>query len=300
MAVSSQEAVGLMVRSGVRAWPVVRPVAVFARREPFATACGLLLLLSLVVAALAPLLTPHDPFAQDVPRRLLGPSLTHPAGTDHLGRDLFSRIVLAARYSLGIGFGAVAVSIGFGLLLGVASAYSGRVLDIVVQRCVDGIMSIPVVLLLILIVTLLGPSILTVVIALGFSQGIRNSRVVRGAALEVLAQDYVDAARVLGASWLRIVLRYLLPNIAAPIIVLASVGLGGAILAESIISFLGYGVPPPEPTWGQMLGVTARPYFVVAPWTAIAPGIALSLVVFAINIFSDGLRDHLDPRLRGR
>lgn len=250
------------------------------------------------VAIFAPLLTPHDPFAQDLTLRLRGPSLVSPAGTDQLGRDVLSRIILAARYSLGIGFGAVTVGIALGLFLGVTSAYGGPAADIIIQRFVDGVMSIPVILLLVLIVSLLSPGVLTVIVALGFSFGIRNSRVVRGVTLEVLTQDYIEAARVIGASWPRIILRYLLPNIAAPVIILASLGLAGAILAESIISFLGLGVPPPEPTWGQMLGITSRQYFTVAPWMAIAPGIALSAVVFAINIFGDGLRDRLDPRLR--
>jgi peptide/nickel transport system permease protein len=160
-------------------------------------------------------------------------------------------------------------------------------------------MSIPPLLLLIFIVALLGPGIWTVIAVIGVVSAIRNSRIIRGSTLEVMSLDYMDAARIIGASWPRIAFRYILPNIMAPVIVLFSLGLGAAILVESSLSFLGYGVPPPAPTWGQMLGLDAQRFFFVAPWLAIAPGVALTIVVFAINIFGDALRDRLDPRQRG-
>jgi peptide/nickel transport system permease protein len=225
--------------------------------------------------------------------------MDHWSGTDGLGRDVFSRIIIASRYSLGVGFGATALATGLALFIGIGSAYAGKTADAVFQRIVDSAMSIPPLLLLIFIVALLGAGIWTVIAVIGLISAIRNSRVIRGSTLEIMSLDYMDAARIIGASWPRIAFRYILPNIMAPVIVLFSLGLGSAILVESSLSFLGYGVPPPAPTWGQMLGLDAQRFFFVAPWLAIAPGVALTIVVFAINIFGDALRDRLDPRQRG-
>lgn len=290
----------LLAKEGVSQWPAFRQIRWFARKEPAASVCAVILVAAAVVAIVGPYIVPHDPFNPDFALQLQSPSLTHPAGTDNLGRDIFSRLIHASRYTLGIGFIATILSLGVAALVGLVSAYTGKFVDLIIQRFVDGVMIIPRLLLLIFIVSVLGPGIETVIVVLGISSGISGSRVVRGAALEVMSKDYIDAARVIGVPWWRMIFRHVLPNIAAPLIVLASIGLGSAILAESSLSFLGFGVPPPEPTWGQMLGLSARPYFVRAPWMAIAPGVALSIVVFAINLFGDGLRDRLDPRMRGR
>jgi peptide/nickel transport system permease protein len=181
----------------------------------------------------------------------------------------------------------------------VVTGYVGGWADTVTQRLVDAAMGIPFILLLLLIVTMAGASFLTIATVIGFYQGITASRVVRGAVLGVKEEVYVESAKAVGASAGRLMRRYILPNVAAPIIIITSLNLGAAILAESGLSFLGYGVQPPDPTWGQMMGAEARAYVTRAPWMVIFPGIALSLAVFSINVLGDGLRDALDPRLRG-
>jgi peptide/nickel transport system permease protein len=249
-------------------------------------------------ALLAPVLAPGGPkdasFAAFTP-----PSAGFPMGTDNLGRDVFSRTVLATRFSILLGLAATAVALLISVAIGVGSGYVGGVTDTVAQRLVDAAMGIPFILFLLLIVNMAGASFLTIAAVIGFYQGITGSRIVRSAVLGVKEEVYVESARAVGASSWRLMLRYILPNVAAPIIIITSLNLGAAILAESGLSFLGYGVQPPDPTWGQMMGAEARPYVTRAPWMVIFPGVALSLAVFSINVLGDGLRDALDPRLRG-
>jgi peptide/nickel transport system permease protein len=232
--------------------------------------------------------------------RLQGPSLAHPFGTDASGRDLLSRVIWGARVSVTIGFGAVLISTFIAVVVGVTSGFFGGWVDLSVQRLVDIWISFPALVLLVSLIAIVGPGLWSTMLVLGVLLAPGAARVVRSAALSVGVQPYIESARCLGAGDLRIVLRYVLPNVMAPILVLATTQLGAAILAESTIAFLGYGVPPPFPTWGSMLSGTGRAYMLQSPWLGIWPGLAISGAVFGFNMFGDALRDVLDPRLRGR
>lgn len=271
----------------------------FVVRQPLATFGLVALLLLLTLAVVAPYVVPQDPYETSIISARQPPSSAHWFGTDNLGRDVFSRTILATRFSMLLGLAATTVALVISILIGVMTGYLGGWSDTVTQRLVDAAMGIPFILLLLLIVTMAGASFLTIAAVIGFYQGITASRVVRGAVLGVKEEVYVESAKAVGAPAGRLMLRYILPNVAAPIIIITSLNLGAAILAESGLSFLGYGVQPPDPTWGQMMGAEARAYVTRAPWMVIFPGIALSLAVFSINVLGDGLRDALDPRLRG-
>jgi peptide/nickel transport system permease protein len=227
------------------------------------------------------------------------PGTVHWLGTDNLGRDLWSRIVYGARVSVTVGFTTIALGIVLASLIGVSSGYFGGVYDIVVQRLVDAWMSFPYLVIILSVMAVLGPGMLNVILALSIIVAAINSRVIRGATLQVAANVYVEAARAMGCGHTRIILRHILPNVTATIIIVATIGLGGVILAESALSFLGVGVPPPYPSWGAMLSGSGRTYMFRAPWMAIWPGLAISLAVFGFNMLGDALRDVLDPRLRG-
>jgi peptide/nickel transport system permease protein len=271
----------------------------FVVRQPLATFGLVVLVLLLLLALVAPVVVPQDPFATSILDARQPPSTAHWFGTDNLGRDVFSRTVLATRFSMLLGLAATTVALVMSVVIGVGSGFLGGRVDTVTQRLVDAAMGIPFILFLLLVVTMAGATFLTIAAVIGLYQGITASRVVRGAALSVKEEVYVESARAVGASSWRLMVRYILPNVAAPIIIITSLNLGAAILAESGLSFLGYGVQPPDPTWGQMMGAEARPYVTRAPWMVIFPGAVLSLAVFSINVLGDGLRDALDPRLRG-
>jgi len=255
--------------------------------------------LLVIIAVFADMIVPYDPMEHDAAVPLAGPSITHPAGTDQFGRDVLSRIILGARTSLYVGVAVTLFSIVPAVMLGMISAYFGGWVDYLIQRVVDTIQSIPYLILLIAIMVVLGPSLINVIFALTFRRSIIESRLMRGATLGILNQTYVDAARSTGATDARIIVRHLLPNIMPTVIVIASIGFGGVILAEASLSFLGYGVPPPMPSWGGMLAADGRAYMYAAPWMLVAPTTALALTVFGVNMFGDALRDVLDPRLRG-
>ncbi|MCA9831817.1 MAG: ABC transporter permease [Dehalococcoidia bacterium] len=278
----------------------LRAFVKFARAQPLATFGLLALVVFLFIAAFAPMLTPQDAYQTSVRDALSKPGSEHWFGTDNLGRDVFSRVLLATRFSLFLGAAATVFAIAIYSVLGLVSGYVGGMIDTFLQRLVDAAMAIPFLLFLLLVVTMLGPGFLTIAFVIGLYNGVTNSRVIRGSVLSVKREVYVEAARSVGVPPWRIVVRHVLPNIMATIIIIASLSLGSSILAESSLSFLGYGVPPPDPTWGQMMGAEARPYVTRGPWMAIFPGIALSIVVFSINVLGDGLRDALDPRLRNR
>src|SRR5947209_1427730 len=247
-------------------------------------------------AAAAPLLTPYDPVALNVPDRLLGPGRAHPFGTDEFGRDILSRTLYGARLSLLVGALVTLLATGAGIVVGLASGASPRA-DRVLMRIMDGIMAFPDVLLAIGLMASLGPSVRNVILSLGFVYTPRIARVVRAAVLVVVRQEYVEAARAVGASGARILARHVLVNCASPVIVQATFITAYAMLGEAALSFLGVGVPPTIPTWGGIISA-GQVYLRQAAWISIFPGMAIILSVLALNLLGDGLRDFLDPRLR--
>jgi len=231
--------------------------------------------------------------------RMRPPSTMHWLGTDNLSRDMWSRIVYGARISVTIGFATITLATLAATALGVSSAYFGGVYDLVLQRIIDAWLSFPYLIIILSVMAVLGPGLLNVTLSLAVIATATNSRVIRGATLSLIGSQYIEAARAMGCGHARIIVRHILPNVAATIIILATIGLGAVILAESALSFLGYGVPPPYPSWGAMLSGSGRTYMFRAPWMAIWPGVAISLAVFGFNMLGDAVRDVLDPRLRG-
>lgn len=250
-------------------------------------------------AVLADVIAPYGYAETRLLHRFRASSIEHWLGTDQLGRDLLSRIIYGTRASLTVSLGATALGTLMGALIGVTSAFFGGRYDLGVQRVVDAWESIPNLLLLLTIMSVLGPGLYKVMAVLGLSFGIQNSRIIRGVALSVKENAYIEAAQAFGGTSLRIMLSHILPNVTAIIIVVSTIGLGNLILVEATLSFLGFGVPPPHPTWGGMLSVQGLSYMYQAPWLALWPGVAISAAVFGFNMFGDALRDLLDPRLRG-
>ena len=270
----------------------------FVRRKPLGAMGAVVTIVLVMVAVFADVIAPYGSLTHSRDT-LQGPSLQHWFGTDQFGRDVLSRIIHGARVSLLVGVGVTLLGTVPALLLGLASAYFGGWIDYVTQRLVDAFQSVPYLIMLISIMVVLGPSLTNVIIALSFRRAIVESRVMRGATMGILNNTYIESARATGATDVRIMLRHLVPNIMPTLIVLGSIGFAGVILAEASLSFLGYGVPPPTPSWGGMLAADGRDYMFAAPWMLIAPTIALSITVFGVNMFGDALRDVLDPRLRG-
>jgi peptide/nickel transport system permease protein len=283
----------------VRLQAVTRGLWRLIKEKPLGAFGGVIVLGLLLCALLAPWIAPNPYDQTNVRNRLKPPSSQFYFGTDNLGRDIFSRIVYGARVSVTVGFGAVSIGITLATIIGVGSAYFGGKFDILVQRLVDAQVAIPGLLLLLNIMAVTGPGLLNIILALGIVSAAGSSRIIRSAALAAKENQFVEAARAVGASHLRIILCYILPNIMAPIIIIATISLGFAILTESALSFLGLGVPPPYPSWGEMLSGSGRSYMHKAPWMATWPGVAISLAVFGFNMLGDALRDLLDPRLRG-
>lgn len=270
----------------------------FARRKPLGAISAAIMLVFIFIAIAAPLVAPYSPLEHS-PQRLASPSGEHLAGTDQFGRDTMSRLIYGARTSLYVGVAATILSAVPAVLIGMSSAYFGGAFDYFVQRFVDTIQALPGLILLITILVILGGGLWNVIFALSFNRAVVGSRVMRGATMAVQNEMYVDAARASGATTMRILLGHLLPNIIPTIIVVYSLGFGTVILAEASLSFLGYGIPPPAPSWGGMLAADGRAYMFAAPWMLWGPTIALAIMVFAINMFGDAIRDVLDPRLRG-
>ena len=275
-----------------------RVIATLIRRKPLGAVGGAIALGMVLVAIFADVLAPYDFNDTALLRALQRPGATHWFGTDELGRDVYSRVIHGARVSMLVGLAATAISIGLGGLIGIVSGYFGRRVDLVLQRLVDAWMAFPGLVMAIVILALLGPGLWSVILALGVSQAFSQSRTIRSATLVVREQPYIEASLAVGASHWRVLGRHVLPNVVAPIIIVASTFLGFVILVEAAVSFLGYGVPPPRPSWGGMLSATGRVYMIRAPWLSIFPGLALSLAVFGFNVLGDALRDLLDPRLR--
>lgn len=271
----------------------------FCRRKPLGAIGGFIVLVLLILALFAPWIAPYS-YDETIPgARMKAPGAQYWMGTDNLGRDVYSRVVYGASVSISVGFGAVLLANVLAALIGVTSGYFGGAYDICVQRVVDAWQSFPFLVVILSIMAVLGPGLLNLILALGILGAAAGSRVIRGSTISVMQNTYVEAARALGAGHLRIMIRYLLPNVAATIIILATIGLGAFILAESALSFLGFGVPPPYPSWGAMLSGSGRSFMYRAPWMAFWPGAAISLAVFGFNMLGDALRDVLDPRLRG-
>ncbi len=252
-----------------------------------------------VVAVFAPLFAPYDPLVQGdlTTQAYLSPSASHWLGTDQFGRDLLSRIIYGARISLTIGFVAVAIAVVLGSLLGAVAGYVGGWVDAVIMRFTDMVMAFPRLVLLIMIIALFQPSLTLIILVLGLTQWPGTARLVRGEVLSLREQEYVEAARALGFGRWRIILRHLLPNVMAPVIVAATLGIGNTIVLEAGLSFLGMGVQPPTPSWGTLVA-DGRQNLIGAWWVATFPGLAIVLTVLAFNLVGDGLRDVLDPRLR--
>ena len=250
-----------------------------------------------VVAIFAPLLAPYDPNKIDMKVRLQASSPEHLLGTDNFGRDILSRIIYGSRISLYVGFVAVGIGAIFGGILGAIGGFYGKQIDNVIMRLMDVLLAVPQIILAIAIVGVLGTSLTNLMVAVGISQVPRYARLVRAPAMSLRGQEFVEAARAIGATDLRIILENILPNCMAPIIVQSTLGVAAAILSAASLSFLGLGVQPPTPEWGSMLSA-GRQFLRSAPHLSIYPGLAIAIVVLALNVFGDGLRDSLDPKLR--
>jgi peptide/nickel transport system permease protein len=273
-------------------------VVKFIRTKPLGAAGALIIFGLMVVAALAKALAPYDPYHADYALQFARPSVEHWFGTDEFGRDLLSRIVYGARIALFVGFTASFIGCTLGGLVGVVSAYLGGTVDLLLERLMDILLAFPQLILALAIASILGPAVQNVVIAIAIPIIPRAARVVRATALSVKENVYVEAVSALGAPRWRIILRHIVPNVVAPYIIMLTAQLGGAILAEAALSYLGLGAAEPTPSWGLMLSGSALSYAEKAPWLPLFPGIAISLGVFGFNLFGDSLRDALDPRLR--
>ena len=283
---------------GLLASRLFKSVRTFVVRKPLGAVGALIILLMFAMAIMAPVIA-GDPIKLNIVDALEPPSTEHLLGTDDLGRDLWSRIINGARISLIVGFSAVALGSGTGGALGLASAFYGGKVDMIVQRAMDSLMSIPTLILALAITASLGTGVFNVILAIGVVQIPRANRIVRSQAFAVKQSEFALAARAIGAGDIRIMAFHIFPQCVAPWLIIATAGLGTAIIAEASLSFLGLGVPPPEPSWGGMLPGRAREFYAVAPWLAIWPGVAISMAVYGFNLFGDAIRDVLDPRLRG-
>ena len=270
----------------------------FARRKPVGAFAAVVIIVLLVMGLFGEIVAPYAYDDYNIPDRLHGPSLSHPFGTDQQGRDVFSRVIFGARTSILIGFGTVAIAATAASTIGTTSGYFGGWFDLLFQRFVDVIQGLPGLIFIIFVVSIVGASTIAIILALGVLFAAGSSRVVRAQVISVKQNDYIVAARSIGASNTRILLRHIYPNVFAVVIVSISVQVGFVILIESTLSFLGLGIPPPFPSWGRMLQ-DAQQEMSRHPYLAVFPGLAIGFTVYAFNMFGDALRDVLDPRLRG-
>ncbi len=270
----------------------------FVRKKPLGAAGGLIVLAMLFCSVFAEALATHNP-VRTSSRVLAAPGAEFLLGTDNLGRDLWSRVVYGSRISLAVGLASTLLGAVTGGLIGLLSGYVGGRTDLVVQRVMDVMQALPILVLALVLAAALGPSLFNTVIAISVVIAPRAARVVRSSVLSIREFPYIESAFALGVGHLRVAFRHVLPNTFGPFIVLITAQLGGAILAEAALSFLGLGVPEPYPSWGRMLSIAAAEYAQKAPWLVIFPGVAISLAVFGTNLLGDALRDTLDPRLRG-
>ena len=269
------------------------------KEQPLGAGCGIVVLILILVAIFADVLAPYPFWEAHLADRMQGSSTRYLLGTDHAGRDLLSRLIYGARISLLVGLAATSVNVVVAILIGGISGFFGGKLDIAVQRFVDAWMAFPGLLLLLTIMSIVGRGLPQIILVLGIAGGIGGSRVVRGAVIGVKEKVYFQAAEAIGSSKWRTLVRHVLPNIAAPIIIIFTINIGGAIISAASLSFLGYGLPVQIPDWGAMLSREGRQYMESAPWLALWPGLCLTLTVYSLNMFGDAVRDLLDPRLRG-
>ena len=277
---------------------VAEEVLKFVRTKPLGAGGALIILGMMLVALFAEVLAPYDPYRGDYGLQFARPSVDHWFGTDEFGRDVLSRVMYGARIALFVGFVASFAGCTLGGLLGVVSAYWGGKVDLILERLMDVLLAFPQLILALAIASILGPAVQNVVVAVAIPIIPRAARVVRATALSVKENPYVEAVQALGALRRRVVLRHIVPNVMAPYIIILTAQLGGAILTEAALSYLGLGTAEPTPSWGLMLSGSAPSYAEKAPWIALFPGIAISLGVFGFNLFGDSLRDALDPKLR--
>jgi peptide/nickel transport system permease protein len=266
------------------------------RGNRFAVAGGCVVLLLFAVSLLAPLITPWDPHAIDAYHVLLPPSADHWFGTDELGRDVFTRIIYGARISLKVGFVSVGIAVAIGVVLGLVSGFYGGIVDTVIMRFVDIMLCFPTFFLILAVIAFLEPSIWYIMAIIGLTGWMGVARLVRAEVLSLRERDFILAARALGASDMRIIFRHILPNALSPVLVSATLGVAGAILTESALSFLGIGVQPPTPSWGNIL-TSGKDYLEFGWWLSLFPGLAILVTVLAYNLLGEGIRDALDPRL---
>ncbi|HEV8585807.1 MAG TPA: ABC transporter permease [Methylomirabilota bacterium] len=270
------------------------------QRKPLGAASAGLIVTIVLMAIFADVLSPYDPLATQPEIRLRAPSWEHPFGTDDIGRDVLSRVIHGARISLWVGLLAVGIGTAAGMVIGLVCGYCEGRVDLIFQRLMDAVQAIPGLVLALAIVSVLRPNTTNAMLAIAIVIIPGNSRIVRGAVMSAKQNRYVEAAQAVGCRHPRIILSHILPNVTAPILVIASIWLGNAILIEATLSFLGVGTQPPTPSWGLMLSSTGRAFMEQAPWLAIFPGLAISLAVLGFNLFGDTLRDAWDPKLRRR
>lgn len=289
--------------------PIDEPTEVISRtralwetlkKKPLGAVSAMLIGVIVITAIFAGHLAPYDPLAATPEIRLAAPSWDHPFGTDDIGRDVLSRIIYGARISLWVGLLAVGIGTFAGMIIGLLCGYCEGRLDLFLQRVMDAVQAIPGLILALAIVSVLKPNTTNAMLAIAMVIIPGNSRIVRGAVLSAKQNRYVEAAQAIGCRHPRIIVTHILPNVTAPILVIASIWLGNAILIEASLSFLGVGTQPPDPSWGLMLSSTGRAFMERAPWLAIFPTLAISLAVLAFNLFGDTLRDAWDPKLRNR
>jgi len=283
--------------ASVSRWATLRAAIT---RKPLGAASAAVLVTLVLTAIFADILAPYDPLLAQPEIRLAAPSWAHPFGTDDIGRDVLSRVIHGSRISLWVGLLAVGIGTAAGMIIGLLCGYFEGRLDIIVQRVMDAMQAIPGLVLALAIVSVLKPSTTNAMLAIALVIIPGNSRIVRGAVLSTKQNRYVEAAQAMGCRHPRIIATHILPNVTAPILVIASIWLGNAILIEATLSFLGVGTQPPTPSWGLMLSGSGRAFMEQAPWLAIFPGLAISLAVLGFNLFGDTLRDAWDPKLRNR
>ena len=269
------------------------------KEKRLGTVSGIIILILILVAIFADVLAPYPYNEVHLIDRLQGPSAQYPLGTDGLGRDLLSRLIHGARISLFVGLAATTINVLVAVLIGGTSGFLGGTLDLGVQRFVDAWIAFPGLLLLLTIMSIVGRGVPQIIVVLGIAGGIGASRVVRGAVIGVKEYDYFLAARAVGTPTSLILLRHVLPNIMAPVIIIFSINIGGVILSAASLSFLGFGLPPAVPDWGGLLSRDGRLYMEMAPYLVFWPGLCLTITIYSLNMFGDGVRDLLDPRLRG-